>query len=91
MSNWQKLWVAPRTQKVRPHLSPTVQEKRLCSEKAPLTPLRRRVSIFADLDDDFMSDVAQLLVPNLFVPDEVIMAQGPRAQSRRAQPHDRRR
>ena len=39
-------------------------------------PLLRKVSFFQEADEACMSEMAQLLVPNLFVPDEVIITKG---------------
>ena len=39
-------------------------------------PLLRRVPFFKDVDDAATSELAQLLTPHLFVPDEVVIAVG---------------
>jgi hyperpolarization activated cyclic nucleotide-gated potassium channel 1 len=39
-------------------------------------PLLRRVSFFEDVDEACVNEMAQLLVPNLFVPDEIIIMKG---------------
>ena len=39
-------------------------------------PLLRKVSFFADADEACVNEMAMLLVPNLFVPDEVILIKG---------------
>lgn len=39
-------------------------------------PLLRRVSFFREVDEGCVSEMAQLLAPNLFVPDEIIISMG---------------
>ena len=39
-------------------------------------PLLRRVPFFKDVDDGATSEMAQLLTPHLFVPEEVVIAVG---------------
>lgn len=54
-------------------LSPGLRSS-LCS--LANAPLLRKVSFFKEIDEDCMSEMAQLLVPNLFVPDELIITKG---------------
>ena len=39
-------------------------------------PLLRKVTFFREVDESCVTELAQLLKPNLFVPDEVIIRQG---------------
>ena len=39
-------------------------------------PLLRKVSFFTDVDEGCITEMAQVLKPNLFVPDEVIITMG---------------
>jgi hypothetical protein len=54
-------------------LSPGLRS-RLCSLSN--APLLRKVSFFKEVDEACVSEMAQLLVANLFVPDEVIINKG---------------